>query len=104
MALVMTKAKVFDALIVDRGVRCHPETLTRCAMQELARERTLRGAGGAVHVVAHYALKLGFCRRWALQTLCTGRSDCVSLAGATAYWGVAGAAPEACEPVIFSPL
>jgi hypothetical protein len=89
MALVMTKAKVFDKLIMDYGVKCHPETLTRCAMLELARERTLRGAGEA-HVVAHYALKLGFCRRWSQKTVCTGRSECVSLAaGMTAFWGVA---------------
>ena len=104
MALVMLKARVFDALIVDRGVRCHPETLTRCAAQELARERTLRGVGGAVHLVAHTALKLGFCRRWAQQTLCTGRRDCVSVDGAAAFWGPAGAAPAACEPIIFTPL
>jgi hypothetical protein len=105
MALMMRKARVFDALIVDRGVRCHPETLTRCALQELARERTLRGAGGgAVHLVAHTALKLGFCRRWAQQTVCTGRRDCVSVDGAAAFWGPAGAAPAACEPIIFTPL
>jgi hypothetical protein len=71
--------------VADLGEAFHPEKLVRCGMLELARSASL--GSSTLHVVAHRQLKVSYCRRWGLQTLCTGRGDCYSLDNVTAYGG-----------------